>query len=161
MNNREIKSLKSLEEGKDSIEIALLEFYKGFNTGNLELLRNNWSLSENVIMSNPLGGILKGWDQIELLYSRIFDGPLKVHVDFYDVHISQWNDGFLAVGRERGEVSLNGESVVLEIRTSRFFILSEKDNRFYQLHHHGSIESPALLASYQNLVKQANQQVAV
>ena len=157
MNAREIKELKSLVKGNDQIESVLLEFYQGFNTGNIDLLRENWAKSESSIMSNPLGGVLKGWDRIESLYKRLFRGPLNVHVDFYDINISQWDHGFLAVGRERGEVRWKDEKVTLEIRTSRFFQLKQSDNRFHQLHHHGSIESPIMLADYQSLVNRANQ----
>jgi hypothetical protein len=38
----------------------------------------------------------------------------------------------------------------LRIRTTRWFVKS--DGRWRQLHHHGSIEEPALLADYQRAI---------
>ena len=151
-----MKTIEDLKDKNSAEADALAFFYQGFNTGDLGLLRESWSNSEAAIMSNPLGGILKGWQSIEQLYQRLFSGPLNVHVDFYDIELTQWQGGFLAVGREKGEVQWQDKKVILEIRTSRFFILDDKNKQYRQLHHHGSIESPSMLADYQNLVKLAN-----
>ena len=59
---------------------------------------------------------------------------------------------FYAVGRERGEFRI-GETVVnLVIRTSRIFRLI--DGQWRQVHHHGSIDVPELLARYQQAVRE-------
>ena len=57
---------------------------------------------------------------------------------------------FYAVGRERGYFRLGGEEIALAIRTSRIF--QKNDGRWRQVHHHGSIEDPQLLAKYQAAV---------
>lgn len=85
---------------------ALSEFYRAFNHRDLALMRQNWHPDE-CVLDNPLGGIRRGWDEIEALYVRI----------------------------------------ELALRTSRVY--RRMDGRWRQIHHHGSIEDPALLARYQ------------
>lgn len=66
---------------------ALEEFYRAFNTRDLELMSANWANSDEASMSNPLGGVRRGWEAIEEAYSRIFAGPAEVYVEFYDYTI--------------------------------------------------------------------------
>ena len=58
---------------------------------------------------------------------------------------------FFVVGRERGEFCLGETRVELAIRTSRIYQLI--DGAWKQVHHHGSIDNPDLLAEYQSAVK--------
>lgn len=125
---------------------ALVEFYKAFNDGNFELMESNWLNQPEAAMSNPLGGVKRGWDEIRGVYKNIFGGYADVFVEYYDYTIVEEDGYFLAVGRERGTFALGGKSIELNIRTSRMFVL--RDGRYRQLHHHGSIEDPALLDTY-------------
>jgi hypothetical protein len=129
---------------------ALAEFYRAFNTRDLKLMRANWTNSDEASMSNPLGGVRRGWESIQEVYSKIFSGPAEVYVEFYDYTIHQAGIMFCAVGRERGYFSLNGKRVDLVIRTSRFYRMD--CGKYHQIHHHGSIDAPALLAEYQSAV---------
>ena len=130
---------------------ALVEFYKAFNGRDFELMQKNWLNNEEIAMDNPLGGIKRGWDEIKTIYSRIFIGQAKVYVEFYDYTIVPMEGGFVAIGRERGSVEIKGKKLELAIRTSRVYKLV--DGSYKQVHHHGSIEEPALLKAYQELVK--------
>jgi SnoaL-like domain len=132
---------------KTSCRFALIEFYQAFNTGNLALMQENWLPSPEASMANPLGGLLRGWDTIYSVYARIFNGPAQVYVEFYDYHLHEGDGYFLAVGRERGRFCRDELTLELAIRTSRTFVLSK--GHYRQLHHHGSIENPDLLARYQ------------
>ena len=53
---------------------ALNEFYRAFNSRDLALMQQNWENSEEAAMDNPLGGIKRGWSEIEPVYERIFAG---------------------------------------------------------------------------------------
>ena len=130
---------------------ALSQFYKAFNTGDIQLMEVNWQNHENIAMDNPLGGIKRGWVEIKSVYERIFNGLAQVYVEFWDFTIIEMDGGFTAVGRERGFVNLNGSKLDLKIRTSRVFKLI--NGEYKQVHHHGSIEYPELLKEYQELVK--------
>ncbi|MGB6318878.1 MAG: nuclear transport factor 2 family protein [Litorimonas sp.] len=130
---------------------ALIHFYAAFNGGNHDLMSENWLHSEAAAMSNPLGGIMRGWAEISSLYSRIFDGPASVYVEYYDYSIFEGKGFFQAIGRERGTFTLGETSVDLKIRTSRIYV--EADGNYKQLHHHGSIEKPAMLKRYQDAVR--------
>ena len=103
-------------------------------------------------MSNPLGGVKRGWREIEEVYKRIFNGPAQVYVEYYDYSIYQTEMMFCAVGKERGYFKRGDIEIDLAIRTSRTYILI--DGHWRQLHHHGSIDNPELLASYQTAVLQ-------
>jgi ketosteroid isomerase-like protein len=129
---------------------ALSEFYDAFNSRNLEKMSKNWAQIEDIAMDNPLGGIKRGWEEIEVVYERIFSGP-RVYVEFYDYTIYEAGEIFYAVGRERGEFRSDDAVIPLAIRTTRIFKMS--DGRWRQVHHHGSIDDPELLARYQAAVR--------
>lgn len=128
---------------------ALSQFYKAFNTQDIKLMQENWSL-ENGIMDNPLGGILRGWENISEVYKKIFFGGAEVYVEFYDYTIQVKGDMFFAAGRERGYIIKNTKKIELDIRTSRIFM--KEQGVYKQAHHHGSITNPQLLDTYQKLI---------
>ncbi len=128
---------------------ALVEFYKAFNTQDIELMQKNWNADEGV-MDNPLGSILRGWENIQEVYKKIFFGKAEVYVEFYDYSIYKQGDIFFAAGRERGYILKNGRKMELEIRTSRIY--GKENGNYKQLHHHGSITDAKLLDTYQKLV---------
>lgn len=138
------------EAGVDDVSpyAALVEFYRAFNKQNFELMQRNWLQSEAASMSNPLGGIKRGWNEIKMVYEKIFLGAARVYVEFYDYSIHAAEGMFVAVGRERGTLTVNGNTIDLAIRTSRVY---QMDNgRWKQLHHHGSMDDAARLANYQD-----------
>lgn len=126
---------------------ALVQFYCAFNTGDMDMMSRNWAKSDEIAMDNPLGGIKRGWGEIQPVYESIFKGQAKAYVEFYDYTLHETADMFYAVGRERGYFQLGDEEITLAIRTSRIF--QKIDGRWQQVHHHGSIEDPQLLAGYQ------------
>ncbi|MBI3582155.1 MAG: nuclear transport factor 2 family protein [Nitrospinae bacterium] len=136
--------------GLSGPHLALSEFYEAFNNRDFEKMSRNWADSEEIAMDNPLGGIRRGRAEIMEVYSRIFGGPARVYVEFYDYTIHEAGGLFYAVGRERGRFQKGGASVELAIRTSRVFRLVA--GRWRQVHHHGSIDDPALLDNYQRAV---------
>lgn len=126
---------------------ALVEFYRAFNHGDLALMTDNWLQTEEASMSNPLGGVKRGWSEISQVYKNIFNGSAKVYVEYYDYSIHQTADMFVAVGKERGYFQKQETKIELTIRTSRIY--RKQNKRWYQVHHHGSIDDPALLKQYQ------------
>jgi ketosteroid isomerase-like protein len=130
---------------------ALVEFYNAFNSRDLEKMSNNWAQTDEIAMDNPIGGIKRGWEEIRTVYERIFNSPAKVYVEFYDYTIHETGEMFYAVGRERGEFRIGEFVVNLAIRTTRIYKLF--DGQWRQVHHHGSIDDPELLARYQSSVK--------
>ncbi len=143
----------------DSPRDALLAFYRAFNHRDLAAMAANWLQSTDAVMSNPIGGIKRGWEEIRAGYDKIFNGPAQVYVEFYDYSIQQQGDMFCAVGRERGHCTIDGatenKTLPLAIRTSRIYI-REWDavglGCWRQIHHHGSIENPQLLDDYQRAI---------
>jgi ketosteroid isomerase-like protein len=134
-----------------SVLYALVGFYSAFNTRDLGGMSRNWAQSDDIAMSNPLGGLRRGWEEIRGVYERIFNGPAKVYVEFHDYTLHESETFFYAVGRERGYLERDGKRLDLAIRTSRVF--RKLDGRWQQVHHHGSIEDPALLERYQKAVR--------
>jgi len=126
---------------------ALVEFYKAFNSRDLELMKANWAQTGDVSMANPLGGVKLGWWALEGVYSRIFDGPAEVFVEFYDYVVQRSGSMFCVAGRERGRFRLGDQELALAIRTSRSYQFL--GGRWQQIHHHGSIDDPDMLAAYQ------------
>lgn len=131
---------------------ALAEFYRAFNGRDLDLMRRNWHPDE-CVLANPLGGLRRGWAEIEPLYARLFGGAARVYVEYYDYTLHEGGDLFVAAGRERGHFVRDGLRIELAIRTSRAYRMLA--GRWRQVHHHGSIEDADLLARYQSAVAAA------
>ena len=150
--------IPSVITGKESIEDAtnpyhaLVEFYAAFNGADMIKMEQNWANEASVIMANPLGGIKTGWRQIRPVYERIFARPQQVYVEYYDITICNTAEQFFAVGRERGYFKDRaGTQIPLNIRTSRVF--QNRNGQWRQVHHHGSMDNPELLARYQQEVQ--------
>jgi ketosteroid isomerase-like protein len=132
---------------------ALSEFYRAFNGRDLALMERNWESSPEAAMDNPLGGIKRGWLEIRQVYQRIFEGAARVEVEFHDYTLHSVGDVFWAIGREHGRFERDGASLDLAIRTTRLYRRDAAGGRWRQVHHHGSIEDPQLLAAYQQAVR--------
>ncbi len=133
-------------------EAALETFYYALNNRDLDALRADWADSALAQLNNPVGGILRGADAIVALYDKIFGGAVRVQVTFTDVISYQGREHAVFAGRETGSYTrLDGTSVPLEIRTSRYF--RYEDGRWRQYHHHGSIDDPAALGAYQQAIR--------
>lgn len=142
-----ITGSERIEVKASNPECALIDFYRAFNSADIDLMSGNWEKTDEASMSNPLGGVKRGWKSIREVYERIFNGTAKVYVEFYDYTIHHSGVMFIAVGRERGYFQKGENKIELSIRTSRTYRLD--CGSWYQIHHHGSIEIPALLEQYQ------------
>lgn len=140
-----ISGTENIEDHDDPL-YALSEFYRAFNSADLQLMEYNWSASPQASMANPLGDIKFGWPQICSVYKRLFEGPFQVYVEYHDYRIQRTHELFVAVGRERGYKHQDGDELKLAIRTTRLF--RREANRWRQLHHHGSPDDPGMLARY-------------
>jgi hypothetical protein len=129
---------------------ALIDFYRAFNAGDLTGLATIWADGDEPSMDNPIGGIRRGWLAIGEGYSKLFDGPATVQVTFHDFTSQGGSDWHLFVGREKGSCKTPTASLGLRFRTTRWFI--KMNGIWRQLHHHGSIEEPTLLADYQRMI---------
>jgi len=136
--------------GKGSAFKALAQFYRAFNNRDLSAMQDNWLHADEIAMDNPLGGIRRGWSEIRGVYERLFNGPARIYVEFHDYTLHETPEMFYAVGRERGQFTRASETLALAIRTSRIFRRTQDGWR--QVHHHGSIDDPELLARYQQAV---------
>jgi ketosteroid isomerase-like protein len=136
---------------KDSSEItALSKFYKAFNNQDMLLMEQSWLNTEDISMDNPIGGIRRGWEEIGKGYDKIFKGKAKVYVEFFDFSIHKTPTMFFVTGKERGYFKTDTIEIPLAIRTTRIFILV--DGNWRQIHHHGSIDNPDLLKTYQEAI---------
>lgn len=129
---------------------ALKEFYRAFNAADMTALEAVWVEGEAPSMANPIGGIRRGWGAIAEGYSRLFEGQAKVRVTFHDFTSQGGEDWHLFVGRERGRCETPEESLDVAFRTTRWFV--RRNDTWRQLHHHGSVEDPKMLADYQRLI---------
>lgn len=130
---------------------ALSEFYQALNGRDMALMARNWAQTDEAVMDNPVGGIKRGWEEIRGVYERVFASPGQFRFEFYDYSYHEAGEVFYVVGRERGEYGAGGAVLQMAIRTSRVFRLMGGEWR--QVHHHGSIDDPELLAAYQQAVR--------
>jgi ketosteroid isomerase-like protein len=134
---------------------VLAQFYKAINGRDMTLMEQNWDRTREAAMDNPLGGIKRGWSEIRQIYDRLFATRATYFFEFWDYTLHRSGDVFWGVGRERGRLTKAGETLDIAIRTTRLFRRS--DGRWQQIHHHGSIEDPVMLARYLAAVGQAEQ----
>jgi len=73
-------------------------------------------------------------------------------VEFYDYTMHGTADQFFVTGRERGTLKTPTTELELAIRTTRIF--TRQTGSWRQIHHHGSIDRPDLLAAYQQAIHQ-------
>jgi ketosteroid isomerase-like protein len=129
---------------------ALSDFYQALNSRDIELMARNWAPTTDAVMDNPVGGIMRGWETIRAVYERVFSSPGEYWFEFYDYSYHDAGEIFYVVGRERGEYRAGEAVLSMAIRTSRVF--RRIDGEWRQVHHHGSIDDPELLAAYQRAV---------
>ncbi|MGD9384996.1 MAG: nuclear transport factor 2 family protein [Thioalkalispiraceae bacterium] len=135
---------------------ALIQFYAGFNGRDVKRSMQAWAQDDSVSMCNPIGGIRRGYQAIDEGYQLIMQGKTRVYVEFYDYQFIECGEVFYAVGRERGyaeKLLSDGQQsrIELAIRTSRVFRKNAANWR--QVHHHGSLDDPALLKRYQDFIR--------
>lgn len=133
---------------------ALTQFYRALNGRNLALMEQNWANSQEAVMDNPLGGIKRGWPEIRSIYARLFETPWIYAFEFWDYTEHCAADVYWVVGRERGHLARDNDRLDLAIRTTRLF--RRVGDRWRQVHHHGSIEDPRMLASYIAAIRQSD-----
>ena len=139
-----------VQVGRSAPERALMDFYRAFNHRDLAHMAKNWSHAKHVVLCNPLGGVKRGWAEIEAVYRHIFSGPATVYVEYYDITLNRVGDLFYATGRERGTFKTDHVELPLAIRTTRIY--QDINGEWKQIHHHGSIDDAVLLANYQQAV---------
>jgi len=129
------------------VQDALIQFYRAFNARDLNGLAANWE-GDAPSMDNPIGGIRRRWPAIREGYSKLFNGTARVQVAFQDFASQGVHVWHLFVGCENGVCKTPMASLDLPIRTTRWFI--KTNGVWRQLHHHGSMEEPALLADFKS-----------
>ncbi|WP_296359145.1 nuclear transport factor 2 family protein [Ramlibacter sp.] len=129
---------------------ALSLFYAALNAKDMAGMQRCWSAADDCSMDNPLGGIARGWSDIQAVYARLFGSAASYRFSFHDYSFHAFSDTFLVVGRERGWFEKDGQRLELAFRTSRLFRLEA--GAWHQFHHHGSAEDARMLAAYQALV---------
>ncbi|MBY0577600.1 MAG: nuclear transport factor 2 family protein [Burkholderiales bacterium] len=133
---------------------ALVEsFYHAFNQRDMDLFSRVWANHELIQLNNPLGGILRGYEPISMLYRNIFAGNSTVWVELGDIVEFHSDKMVVFAGRESGEFTRVGETLALSIRTSRIVQWLGPDIGWKQTHHHGSIDDTRLLEAYQHAVR--------
>lgn len=130
---------------------ALSQFYRALNTRDIKLMQENWADSAEIAMDNPLGGIRRGWPEIAKTYQALFKSHLTYRFEFHEYTLHQSPELFYVVGRERGEIRHEGRTMLVAIRTTRIFRRSD-DAHWHQVHHHGSIDDPQILGTYQEVI---------
>ena len=56
---------------------ALSDFYTAFNNADLALMSGNWAQTDEVIMNNPICGIMHGWNELRAVHERIYVHPFR------------------------------------------------------------------------------------
>lgn len=143
---------KTTDKGFLGALASLETFYYAFNNRDIDTFKKIWLNHELIQLNNPLGGIIRGILPITELYNKIFNGQARVWVELTDVVSYISNEMITFAGQEIGEFSIEGQTIDLNIRTTRIFGYSDNKGQWFQIHHHGSIDNVELLDRYQKAV---------
>jgi limonene-1,2-epoxide hydrolase len=50
---------------------ALVQFYCAFNTRDMRMMAEHWAQSDDIAMDNPLGGIHRGWNEVQAIHGGL------------------------------------------------------------------------------------------
>lgn len=132
----------------DGARAALATFYYALNHRDDAALAAVWATSPLAQLNNPVGGVLRGGEAITALYGRILHGAITLTVTLGDIVEYVGADHVVVAGRETGHyTTADGDQVPVSIRTTRY--LQYTEGRWWQYHHHGSIDDAQALAAYQ------------
>lgn len=131
---------------------ALETFYHALNTRSLNLFHQIWLDHTLIQLNNPVGGIMRGARSIGDLYARLFEGPVRVQAELYDIVAYSTPNMVVFAGRERGSYERDGKMYPLDFRTSRIFLYAPDQGGWRQVHHHGSIDDPDRLTHYRQTI---------
>lgn len=145
--------VQAYEPGIQGARALLESFYFAFNQRDYLVFSHIWTPHDLIQLNNPLGGILRGHENIAGLYQKIFTGPARVWVEFSDIVEFSVAEMVVFAGRETGGFALRDKVVPLSIRTSRIIQWIGPEVGWRQTHHHGSIDDPRLLDTYQRAVR--------
>jgi hypothetical protein len=101
-------------------------------------------------VSNPIGGLRRGWSEIGQGYAALFESRARISVEFHDYRHQEVGDVAVFAGCERSACVTSDTRLELSIRTTRIFV--QIGGVWRQLHHHGSFENGELLSTYQRAV---------
>ncbi len=121
---------------------ALAQFYRAFNTRDVDLMDRSWEHSPDVAVVSPLVGLLRGWSTIRRAYERAFQEPGGPVTEFYDYTVRESGELCVVVGRERGHAEVGGKTVQLTGRATNV-LRRAKDGTWRLVHHHISLDEPA------------------
>lgn len=141
----------ALKPGLDGALATLEGFYHGLNERDLSTLASVWAPVDQIQLNNPVGGISRGPEAIQALYSAVVSGRVRVQVAFCDAVGYATADSLTFAGREEGHYLIDGAEVPLSIRTTRC-LLYLPDVGWRQVHHHGSIDDASALSAYQRAI---------
>jgi len=135
---------------RDALQ-ALAQFYRALNARDIEMMQQNGPIQQSrkwtILWENQTRA---GAKLDQLMKDCSAAGPSTTS-SFTITTLHQSGDLFYVVGRERGDLDLSGQAMRLAIRTSA----SSKEMRMRnggKCNHHGSIEYPQMLATYQEAV---------
>ncbi len=120
---------------------ALAQFYRAFNTGDVDLMGRSWEHSPDVVVISPLVGLLRGWPTIRSAYERAFREPGGLVTEFFDYTVQGSGDLCVVVGRERGNTTIGGRTVSLTGRATNVLRRAD-DGTWKMVHHHISLDEP-------------------
>ena len=136
-----------IQTGDDGSLDALINFLRPLDAGDLAGLTINWRDGDMPRMENPIGGKRRGWAAVRERYAKLFEVLPTVRVAFYDFTSQGNEDRRLFVGHEKSVCWTPATSLDRRVRTARWFVKIK--GAWWQLHHPGSIEEPAVRAEYE------------
>jgi hypothetical protein len=105
-----LRTIQELITGEEDLgdlarpEEVLAQFCRTFNGRDLALLEQNRDASDEAVMHNPLGRVVRGWPKIKFVYKRLFPSPSHVRVEDFDYTIHAFDNSFFAVGRSHSRL---------------------------------------------------------
>jgi ketosteroid isomerase-like protein len=111
-------------------------FYRAFEKKDLDAMRSIWSQGTGSVCIHPGSAALRGWEQIETSWQRIFRNTayMEVEIDVITADLSG-NFAYLVLTENLLQVVRGRRIEAQTIATNIFELMS---GEWYLIHHHGS-----------------------
>jgi ketosteroid isomerase-like protein len=141
---------------EDEIRQASEQFYASLNrliNGDPGPMMEVCSHGSDVTTMNPRGRINLGWEEVSAGWERVAQSMSDGQVSADDlVVVPQTDDVAYTLGRERGQVKVGGEPVLIDLRVTTIY--RREDGEWKVVHNHTDV-SPTMVEAIARLeVKQ-------
>ena len=112
------------------------EFYRAFESLNIERMAEIWLQDESVQVIHPGWQAKRGWDEVKDSWDTIFSNTGYMEFDITDVHVLVGGEFARVSCTENLRSVVGSEQSMGQVQATNIFL--QRGERWLMVHHHGS-----------------------